>query len=100
MEYVFLKRDKPFSNCTVSENIKDYQEKHRQQLLQLDKKVTAENRESLIADALSCAKVFMEGDLVLGYYIPCLKEGLIIAETATAGKNLQPDRRQFWERLL
>jgi hypothetical protein len=99
-EYVFMNREKPWQEQSISVNIIDFQEKFREQILQIDKLVSAENREQLLADFISGAKVYTMGDAVLGYFIPGLKEGPIIAETPEAGLELMKIKCQTAERIV
>ena len=87
-EYQFFQREKPWTNCMLSENIVLFDEQYRSNLYELDKKMSGENRISLLTDYLSNSILYLENDFVSGYYIPDLKEGLIVADTIQAGLEL------------
>jgi hypothetical protein len=54
----------------------------------LDRKITGENRELLLEQFLNNSQVYVENNEGLGYYIPDLKEGLIVADFDYAGIEL------------
>ena len=72
----------------VSENIELFKEEYRSNIYELDKKMTGENRIPLLSDYLKNAVIYIENNSVLGYYIPDMKEGLIVADTEKAGLEL------------
>jgi GNAT superfamily N-acetyltransferase len=87
-EYVFMNREKPWIEKPASLNILDYNEKFREQIYQMDWKASGEDRRLLLSDFIQDAKVFVEKEKVLGYCIPRLKEGPIIAQNPEAGIEL------------
>jgi len=87
-EYLFFERKKPWLDCPVSENIELFKEEYRRNIYELDKKMTGENRIPLLTDYLKNAVLYIENNSMKGYYIPDLKEGLIVADTEKAGLEL------------
>jgi len=87
-EYLFLQREKPWVDCSVSKNVISFEEKYRTAVYQLDKKISGENREMLLKDFLERSMLYVKNGKVVGYYMPGLKEGLIFADTNEAGLEL------------
>ncbi len=87
-DYVFMNRENPWKERPFSEHIISYQEKYNEQLFRLDRQVSGENRERLLGDFLQDTKLYVVHEHVLGYCIPHLKEGPIIALTPEAGLEL------------
>jgi GNAT superfamily N-acetyltransferase len=84
-EYIFLNRDKPWQEVPVSADIVDFREEFRTQLYKMDCQATGENREKLLAPFLTKARLYVRNHRMMGYLIPGLREGLIIAENEEAG---------------
>jgi hypothetical protein len=99
-EYVFLNREKPWQEQRLSMNIMDYQKEYNQQVLKLDRKATAENREQLLTGFIHDAKLYAVNNTILGCYIPGLKEGLVIAETPEAGFELLKIKCPIADRIV
>lgn len=87
-EYTFLIRDKPWLDGLVSINVKPYIENYRLRILELDKRISGENREWLISLFISNSVVYIKNDVVQGFYLPDFKEGLIFADSDEAGLEL------------
>ena len=88
-KYLFFERAEPWIDIPVSGNVVAFKEKYRSRIYELDKKISGENREKLLAGLLESSIVYADNnDYVLGYYLPALKEGLIFAETNEAGLEL------------
>jgi len=87
-EYLFFEREIPWINCQVSENIVSFTEEYRSDIYELDKKMTGENRIPFLTDYLKNTIVYLENDAFHGFYIPGLKEGMIVADTEKAGLEL------------
>jgi hypothetical protein len=86
--YSFLKRDKPWRDSLLSPNIFPYEDSFESKIYELDKKISGENRRSLLADYLENTLVYIQNSSVLGFYMPDLGEGLILAGTTEAGLEL------------
>ena len=87
-EYVFMNREKSITDYPVSPDIVEYTARYRTQILQMDRRITAENRERLLSTHLEGSKVYLKNGEVQGYFIPGLKEGPVIAENPEAGMEL------------
>jgi GNAT superfamily N-acetyltransferase len=87
-EYVFMNRESLWNEKSVSGHVTGFTEAMRQQIYQLDLKVSGENRQLLLSDFIKDTMVYSVNDKVLGYCIPRLKEGPIIALTSDAGLEL------------
>jgi predicted N-acetyltransferase YhbS len=88
-EYVFLQKERPWTGThEVTHNINTLHEHHISQIYQLDRRVSGEKRERLLADHLNNSRVYSKNGKFGGFYLPELKEGLIIAETEEAGTKL------------
>jgi GNAT superfamily N-acetyltransferase len=84
-EYQFYKREKPWTKMQAHGNIFPYHNKYRRDVLELDRRVSGEDRGHLIQGQLSGAYVCLQQDIVTGLYIPDLGEGPIIADNREAG---------------
>jgi GNAT superfamily N-acetyltransferase len=87
-EYAYFKRDKPWAEKPVSKNIVGFSEEYRSQVYELDKAISGENRQRLLADRLETSSVYLNDGKIDGIYIPKLKEGLIFAYSDEAGIEL------------
>jgi GNAT superfamily N-acetyltransferase len=87
-EYCFMRREKPWEEKSVHEKISRYMNDQISVILELDQKVTGENREKLIMEHLKDASVYIDNSTIQGFYLPKLKEGPIIAENEKAGLAL------------
>jgi GNAT superfamily N-acetyltransferase len=84
-EYIFLNRERPWEIIPVSPFITDFTEKFRSDIYKMDLQATGEHREKLLAPFLTTAKLYVGDSRMTGYFIPELREGLIIAESDEAG---------------
>lgn len=87
-EYNYMNREKPSQTMKISDNITQYKKKYKDTVLKLDKEVTGENREKLLIEYMNYSYVYIEKKMVRGFYLPNLREGLIIADTDQAGIEL------------
>ncbi len=87
-KYLFFKRDKPLSNLLISNNVMPVKDEFYSTIIELDKKISGENRETLLCRYIENSIVFIKNDELIGHYIPGLGEGLIIADNAEAGIEL------------
>lgn len=74
----------PFSNQLITSFKKDFEEP----ILQLDRRVSGENREHLLKMHLEKSLLILDRDNVVGCFFPTLGEGLILAENTEAGLAL------------
>jgi len=87
-EYIYLNREKPWTDYPTSACIAGFQLQYKPQILQMDGEVSGENRESLLSEHLGNSVIYIHDEEVQGFLIPGLKEGPIIAETREAGLEL------------
>ncbi|MEJ2052698.1 MAG: GNAT family N-acetyltransferase [Calditrichaceae bacterium] len=87
-EYVYMQKEKPVRNIVTIDHMKRFNITLRSDVYDLDKKVTGENRAWLLEKYLDQSWISIEHDNVTGYYIPNLREGLVIADTSRAGIEL------------
>lgn len=85
-EYVYLREGK--TSEPVSGRIIPYHDRYLQELLTMDRSVSGEERFRLLSPHLNDAHLFIGKEKLLGYYIPTLGEGLIIAGTTESGLEL------------
>lgn len=72
----------------VSEFIHPYKEQHSEQISIIDKNTSGEDRMMHLEEHLTNSLLYYNNNVVEGYYMPTLGEGLIIANTETAGIEL------------
>lgn len=72
----------------ANKNISNFSTDYYQQLLDLDRRASGENREPIIRIYLNDCKLYIENDFLKGYYLPHLNEGLIVADNEQAGWEL------------
>ena len=72
----------------ASPEIFAFQERHEDALFELDRAVSGEDRKKLLREHLNNALVFAENNLLKGFYMPTLGDGLIIADSPAAGLAL------------
>lgn len=87
-EYKFFQREGESIDFNISKNVVGFREEFRTQILDMDRCISGENREQLIANYLHSGIIYVDSGNVLGYYLPDLKEGFIFAETDHAGIEL------------
>jgi GNAT superfamily N-acetyltransferase len=84
-EYIFLDREKPWQEFPVSPHIIDFKEEYRSHIFKMDMQATGEQREMLLSLFLKNARLYVRNNRMMGYLIPGLREGLIVAESDEAG---------------
>jgi GNAT superfamily N-acetyltransferase len=84
-EYIFLNREKSGQEIPLSPNIVDFTEEFRYGIYKMDMQATGEGRERLLYPFLKNARLYIKNNILMGYLIPGLREGLIIAENDEAG---------------
>lgn len=72
----------------ASPDITPFQKAHEEALFELDRFVSGEDRKKLLREHLNNTRVFVENNLLKGFYMPSLGEGLIIADSPAAGLAL------------
>ncbi|MBN2614902.1 MAG: GNAT family N-acetyltransferase [Bacteroidales bacterium] len=84
-EYTFLQRQKRWHDIPLSPHVIPCRPEHVPAILELDKKVSGEDRELLLQNFLPGTLVYFHDKAVQGYYIPNLREGPVIADNEEAG---------------
>jgi GNAT superfamily N-acetyltransferase len=84
-EYIFLNREKPWQEVPFSPDVVDFREEFRHYVYKMDMHATGERRELLLSPFLKDARLYVRNNIMMGYLIPGLREGLIIAENDEAG---------------
>ena len=87
-EYLYFRRDKPWRDFKLSPNIYPYKDSFDSIIFELDKEISGENRRLILADYLENSLVFIENNSAIGFYLPDLGEGLILADNSDAGLEL------------
>jgi len=87
-EYFFFKREKPWIESDFSNKIIPFDEKYRNAIYDLDREISGENREILLEAFAKKSILYVSNNIVEGYYLPDLKEGLIFAINDEAGLEL------------
>jgi hypothetical protein len=83
-----MKREKPWTERPLSENIFDFKKEYRSAIYEIDYNTTSEKRKNLLEPYLNSSKVYIENGLITGYFLPALREGLIYAQTEKTGLEL------------
>lgn len=91
--YDFYK-DINLENLIVSENVSPYQSEYKQEIFELDKKVSGENRYQHLETFLADSFMYLQKGNIEGFYLPNLGDGLIVANTQEAGIELMKKRFQ------
>ena len=87
-EYLFFKREKPWGDVQISNAIIPYDKSHYAKVMELDYQITGEERSNLLSGFLQNTVVYMDNNTIEGFFMPELREGLIMADTADAGLEL------------
>ncbi|CAN5800343.1 hypothetical protein BH11BAC4_BH11BAC4_18130 [soil metagenome] len=90
--YAHLKAAANITGVQFSKNIIGYQPKYLEQVLQLDKNISCEDRQDIIMENISTAKLYLGNNQVEGFYMASLGNGLILAANDTAGIELMKCR--------
>ncbi|MDB5283763.1 MAG: hypothetical protein JWO06_2838 [Bacteroidota bacterium] len=65
-----------------------YDEGYKSELLDMDRKVSGEDRNGILINCLATSRLFVRENKLEAFYLPDLNEGLIIAEKPEAGLEL------------
>ena len=87
-EYLFFKGEMPSKQSINKECIVPYDSAYENQISSLDGLVSGEDRMFHLRQHLSNGLVYQQDNIVEGYYLPTLGDGLIIATTSAAGQAL------------
>jgi hypothetical protein len=98
LEYLHLKSAEPYSVVADFKTIIDYSDLYFNALLELDQRVSGEDRRQTLIGYIKGAKLFLKGKRLEGFYMPELSDGLIVASNEEAGlalMRLRLQTRQF-----
>jgi GNAT superfamily N-acetyltransferase len=98
--YGHFVREGDLPAAEISPYIVPFQEEYRRQLFQLDQQISGEDRSGMLADFVSSSLVFVENDLVKGYYIPGWGDAPILAIDDLAGLELMKIRIRKEEKAI
>lgn len=99
-EYLFYKVSKNIKKYQNPDAIIPYSESYKNQILDLDKRISGENRIVNISEHLENSMLFFRDEILEGYFMPTFGEGLIIALTETAGTELIKFRLNTHENVI
>ena len=91
-EYLFFKDIKIDTNQLVSENIIPITDHFKEQIAIIDRQVSGEDRMFHIQQHLTRGYVYRQDKVIEGYYLPTFGEGLILANSTSAGLELMKMR--------
>lgn len=83
MEYTYLRNGRTL--LPENDSIVPYKEKYKNELLELDRFVSAESRSRLLAPHLTKSFIIVSEEKLQGFFLPTLGDGLIIASTPESG---------------
>lgn len=86
--YIYLERKEPWVDKDISNKIVAYESRFYKAIIKLDKQISGEEREPLLKEFIDNSFVFVEDEVIKGFYIHTLGEGQIFADTAEAGIEL------------
>lgn len=87
--YQEFEKSEKFKSITVSEKVIPFTGEFAEQLFELDKKLSSENRKELLKQKFSGSFLYADDQSnISGYYLPSLGEGLICAKSEEAGIEL------------
>lgn len=86
--YLFFEALRPALTYLPDEHIHSYKPEYLDTILNIDLTVSGEYRMDELWPHLNSSFVYLSSDKVLGYYLPTLGEGLIVAKDSTAGLAL------------
>ena len=87
-EYMHFKCENYNREQPVSSFIVPFHEQYRNDILALDRRISGEGRSAIIELYISTAFLYLNDGRLLGFYIPALYDGVIIAENDIAGIEL------------
>jgi hypothetical protein len=87
-DYRFFKKEGTLEGKEFSDKIEPFRDDFYKEIIRLDTYISGENREKLLKTYIDEAFVFIENEMITGYYIPGLGEGPIFAITEEAAREL------------
>jgi len=88
IDYLQYESDTFYDNDPISPNIEYLKELHIDSVIDLDERLTGENRRKVISQYFNDGYIYLVGKEVVGYYLPHLGEGHILSENEEAGIEL------------
>lgn len=98
-EYVFLGKDEKVDH-KISNNIRKLEKHDHREVLSLDKRISGEDRSILLRGNLADSYVYYKQGKIMGYYLPDLGEGLIMAQDMEDGIELMKLRSKHQDRFV
>ncbi|WP_439583343.1 GNAT family N-acetyltransferase [Dyadobacter bucti] len=99
-EYAHYIRNQKTEGQVLSENLLEYEQKFRQEVLELDRKVSGEDRRGILNDFIDSAMLYVNNSKVEGFYIPGWGDGPVLAVTDVAGTELMKLRIQTYDNAV
>ena len=93
--YTFYRSEKLWNEAIENPFLKPYSKTFRQQIQLLDFKASGENRNFRLDEFIDDAVLYVESNVVKGYFLPGFGEGLVVASEKEAGLALLKHRLQF-----
>lgn len=87
-KYLLFKDIKSIKTFSKSKNIIGFTNDFKEQIANLDREVSCENRLFHFEQHLSNGFIYLQDNDVQGFYLPSFREGLIIATSHAAGQEL------------
>lgn len=87
-DYSFYKSEEHLPAIDLNDSIQPMNLEFADEILKLDRIAFGEDREQLLREHLTSAKLFINRGDVLGFHLPTLGEGLIVAKDEVAGTEL------------
>lgn len=91
-EYLFFNNIKSDANWLASKNIIPISDNFKEQIAKIDQQISGEDRMFQIEPHLIGGFVYQQDKIIEGYYLPTFGEGLILANTSSAGLELMKMR--------
>ncbi|MFD2742377.1 MULTISPECIES: GNAT family N-acetyltransferase [Sphingobacterium] len=100
-EYIEFSQGKTLTPVDkLNDDILSYSPEYKNQILDLDQRITGEDREYLLLPFLEQAMVYVNNDIVEGYHLPFLGEGPVYAVNEKAGHALMELHYVFKEKVV
>ena len=86
--YAHLKSEEKITGLKLSGSVIQFRKEYTEQVLQLDRNISCEDRQETLSENFSTAKIYISNNRVEGFFLPSLGNGLIVAENDIAGIEL------------
>ena len=98
--YICFKEIKATSGWNISEHIVPFTDDFKTQLATIDRKATGEDRMMHLESHLARGYLYIQNNIVEGFCLPTIGEGLIAAKTTSAGDELMKLRLSTKENAI